>query len=207
MPRALCINQTSICERIVNSSTRLEYIYRYTEETTLNKFITYTLRFGRSKEDAEDIFEDSVIAIYIRIEDRKIIIYCGYLKKCTAFLAYFWEIMHYKLIDLAGIPVRAAGIRFPENENRDEETGMEDMIKIIQYIYHDIMNENERLHFKLYFIEGLSHQEVVDRDIGICTIKSSKETKSRLKKKIERVVNYILVDEILLDEIRWKYRS
>ena len=100
-PRCLFINHQELCQRILDENTRLEYIYRYTEETSRRRFINYAVRHNRPREDAEDIFMESVIIIYNKIGKGEVILKCGAFKSdCTEFIKYFWMIMHNLLMDI-----------------------------------------------------------------------------------------------------------
>lgn len=208
-PRRLFIEQDNICERIISDKTRLEYIYKYTDESSRSKFIRYALKHNRSREDAEDIFEDSVIIIHIRIEEGKVILRCGLLSGWTPFLAYFWNIMRNLLMNRTEEP------EVPENEiNRindrlssliDQDDAFDEMIKIIKFIYYEKLTDHDKKFFGIYFIEEYTHDKVVELNIGINNYDSSKSTKERLLVKLSTLLKQILKDDNLLDYIRWKY--
>lgn len=198
----LYIKQQDICEHIKNgdSKTRLEYIYKYTTENSWDNFLIYATRRKAQKEDIEDIFQESVIDIYIRIEAKHDFLKCKFIsKKCSKFLGYFWRILYYKLMDLFKESKTSENGANPQNDNYD-------LCKIIKYVYYEILSENDKRHFKMYFEDELTHDEVVALNVGITTNLSSRNSKNHLRNKLKLEGLKALNNEKLLDYIRDKYK-
>jgi DNA-directed RNA polymerase specialized sigma24 family protein len=207
----LYIDQTDICEKIRNKDTRLEYIYRYTTENQRDKFIRWTISRNGTKEVAEDIFQDAVIDIYYSIEEGKIVIICEFiLSNSIKFQAYFYGILKNKLFTFFRKPGRIVRVEDKHRNNpglkmNDDiflEDDSDDQIIIIRYIQENF-GETDKKHFQLYFIEELTHSQVVEReDNEIGTNASSRNTKIRLRNKIKEMVQIIWNDDKLLDAIK-----
>ena len=210
--RCLFVAQYGICVKIIDIDTRLEYIYRYTRDNHWIKFVSYSIKSKVNREGAEDIFKDSVIAIYLKIEDNQVVIKCKNIpKQCTNFLAYFWRILHNKLMDYLKnqrqtIPMdnergRNANNTISKNSNPDIDTG--DIVKIFKYILEHL-DDNDRKRYQIYFKDDLSHEQVVAKGI-LKSEGSSRTTKSRLILKLRSEWERIINNDPLLDSIRWKY--
>lgn len=214
-PTCLYISQKSICEKILDETTRLEYIYRFLEESHKSKFIKYAIRKGGSREDAEDAFQESVKIIYSYVAEKRILFKCSDdSPNCKDFLGYVWKIMRNKFFDLRKL---AAIMKKLANEDPDKihpgsgnavEPGinLEDQIKIHNYIY-DGLDENDKIRYKTYFIDKLTHDEVVKREnIDIWTNASSRNTLLRLRNKMQQSWRLVINNEMLLDYVRYNYR-
>ncbi|MCD4681018.1 MAG: hypothetical protein K8S00_11590 [Bacteroidales bacterium] len=209
--RCLYITQKSIYEKIRNSDTRLEYIYRYTTENHWDKFISYAIDHNGRREEAEDIFQDSVIVINMNIEEGKIIIRCKVIPlKCTKFLAYFWIILRNKLYSLFRQSGRITNLTDNEtihsiDDGYNSKNSSEDRVSFISYLYKNL-DRNDKKRFEIFFIEKLSHEQIVIReDNDITTIDSSKATKYRLRKMFMEEWEKIKNNDQFLDNLRVMY--
>ena len=211
--RCLFVAQYGICKKLIDDDTRLEYIYRYTKDNHWIKFVNYSIRSKVEKEDAEDIFEDSVIAIYLKIEDNQVVIKCENIpKQWTNFLAYFWRILRNKLMDQLRsqgetIPIenehgRNVNNVIPKKSNPDIDSG--DLVKIFKYILENL-DENDRKRYQIYIEDNLSHEQVSESGF-LKSEGSSRTTKSRLILRLRNEWERIVNNDQLLDNIRWKYQ-
>ena len=208
------ISQKNICEKIKNGDfkTQLEYIYKYTEENHKEKFIIWTIRRNGTKEDAEDIFQDSVIDIYIAVKEGKIVISCnGISFDCDNFLAYFNKILQNKLFTQIKKTDRLTSFEFSntnafvKNDNVEIEINSDDRICFVKYLYYEELSSNDKKHYEWFFIKELRHEQVVELDDGIDSITSSKSTKHRLVRKLYQRWKSLKNNIQLLEYIRYNY--
>jgi|SRR5690554_6820377 len=154
----------------------------YTQFKT--EFLVYSSRFSVSDEDALDIYQDSIIALYENILSGKLTSFTSSLK------TYLFAIGKYKIYNSLKVKVIIEDIDDYEfllkEESDDEFLLREENVKKLQQAYQTLGGKCQKV-VKLFYYENLTIEEIKDR-LGYASKDVVKSQKSRCIKQIRELL-------------------
>lgn len=154
----------------------------YTQFKT--EFLVYSSRFSVSDEDALDIYQDSIIALYENILSGKLTSLTSSLK------TYLFAIGKYKIYNSLKVKVVIEDIDdyefLLEEESDDEFLLREENVKKLQQAYQTLGGKCQKV-VKLFYYENLTIEEIKDR-LGYASKDVVKSQKSRCIKQIRELL-------------------
>lgn len=148
------------------------------------EFLVYSSRFSVSDEDALDIYQDSIIALYENILSGKLTSFTSSLK------TYLFAIGKYKIYNSLKVKVIIEDIDDYEfllkEESDDEFLLREKNVKKLQQAYQTLGDKCQKV-VKLFYYENLTIEEIKDR-LGYASKDVVKSQKSRCIKQIRELL-------------------
>lgn len=148
------------------------------------EFLAYSSRFSVNEEDAIDIYQDSIVALYENILSGKLISLTSSLK------TYLFAIGKYKIYNSLKVQVTTADFSdyqfLLEEEDEEEFLLLEEKIENMQKAYQQLGSKCQEV-VKLFYYENLSIEEIKDR-LAYTSKDVVKSQKSRCIKQIKEIL-------------------
>jgi len=165
-------------EKIIYGCKRNQLKYqKKLYELYKDKMFAICLRYAKSKEEAEDVFQDAFVKVFKKIDQYSFQgSFDGWIRRIFINTAITNYNLNKKRYYKEEIEVTDYEIKFFDISN--EEFTMEELLKVIQEL-----PEGYRTIFNLYAIEGYKHREIAEI-LGV-DINTSKSQYSRAKKMLQ----------------------
>ncbi|GLR19888.1 RNA polymerase sigma factor [Portibacter lacus] len=160
-----------------NDENALKEIY----DSYSDSFMAFYRGYGLSKNDLEDAFQDSIIALYQNIMQGKLKILDGSIK------TYIWAIGKYKVIDSLRIKkkdIKISNDYIEPYEIKDAELNEKQQLL---YKHFKLLGKSCQKILKYFYYEGLTLQEIVE----ISEYKDENSVKSSKSRCIKQLRNLI----------------
>ncbi|WP_235296768.1 RNA polymerase sigma factor [Portibacter marinus] len=145
-------------------------------------FMKFFRKYGFTKPEREDLFHDSLIAMYQNIIQKK------FTNMDVGIKAYLWGIGKHKAIDLLRKKkIRSAEILKSEDGIEEQNGVLTDRQKLLHQYFSALQPSCKKV-LKLFYYEGLTINEIVSLG-NYKDANSVKSTKSRCIKNLRELIN------------------